>query len=162
VTVPAWLGPGEGLDVTVTFTPESVRRYADTLYVLNSSLIPRLAVPLEGEGGASTGGGGVAELAGGHTVLWQNIPNPFRARTRIGFSLGRRGSVSLRVFDVMGRTVATLVAGELGAGDHTVVLGGEKLASGVYFYELQVKPVADGGAPAASQHVHRKRLELLK
>ncbi|MBI5463924.1 MAG: T9SS type A sorting domain-containing protein, partial [Ignavibacteriales bacterium] len=69
--------------------------------------------------------------------LRQNYPNPFNPTTTIRFSLPQREFVTLKVFDVLGREVATPVNGELNAGEHTVVLEAKSLASGVYFYQLR-------------------------
>jgi hypothetical protein len=76
-------------------------------------------------------------------VLHSNEPNPFRQLTHIGFDLTRTSPVDLRVFDVTGRLVSTLVSGELReAGRHRVSWDGRdptgrRLADGVYFYRLQ-------------------------
>ncbi|MBI5474258.1 MAG: MBL fold metallo-hydrolase [Ignavibacteriae bacterium] len=70
--------------------------------------------------------------------LMQNYPNPFNPMTTIRFSLTRTGvRVSLKVFDMHGREVATLVEGELKVGSHQRVFDASGLASGVYFYRLQ-------------------------
>lgn len=69
-------------------------------------------------------------------LLLGNSPNPFHPRTRIGFVLPRRESVSLKVFDVAGREVATLVDEALGPGVHSRVFDGGDLPSGVYYYRV--------------------------
>ena len=74
--------------------------------------------------------------------LAQNHPNPFNPKTVISFALPAAGDVSLRVFDVQGRAVATLLDGVQPAGDHHVIWegrddAGQALASGVYFYRLE-------------------------
>ena len=79
-------------------------------------------------------------------TLRQNVPNPFNPATRISFALPRAGAVSLRVYDVSGRLVATLVDGSLRSGEHRVTWRGEDengspVSSGIYFYRLRT---ADG------------------
>jgi flagellar hook assembly protein FlgD len=74
-------------------------------------------------------------------ALAQNAPNPFTARTTIRFSVPREGPVSLKIYDVRGRLVRTLVEGPLPGGAHVVHwdgrdVAGRTLASGVYFYRL--------------------------
>jgi hypothetical protein len=76
-------------------------------------------------------------------TLSQNQPNPFNPSTRIAFSLSRRALARLSIYDVNGARVATLVDGELPAGAHTVAWNGtdgrgETVASGVYYYRLDV------------------------
>jgi hypothetical protein len=76
--------------------------------------------------------------------LEQNYPNPFNPTTTIRFEVGgsglpagQAGFVSLRVFDLLGREVATLVNDELRPGTYQRTFDGTNLASGVYFYRLQ-------------------------
>ncbi len=69
--------------------------------------------------------------------LSQNYPNPFNPMTRINYELKEAGFVSLKVYDVMGREVATLVNGRQMAGEQEATFNATGLASGVYFYRLQ-------------------------
>jgi DUF1680 family protein len=70
--------------------------------------------------------------------LNQNYPNPFNSTTTIKFALLKTSPVSLEVYDIVGRSVATLVNNEeLEAGYHTVDFNASNLASGVYFYKLK-------------------------
>ncbi len=69
--------------------------------------------------------------------LSQNYPNPFNPETKIDYSVTKTGSVSLKVYDLLGREVATLYDGTQTAGRHTASFNGANLASGVYFYTLQ-------------------------
>jgi hypothetical protein len=74
--------------------------------------------------------------------LGQNYPNPFNPSTMINYSLAKSGPVTLKVFDVLGREVATLVNGEVQpAGSHKVAFSTSSLthgaSSGVYFYRLE-------------------------
>ncbi len=69
-------------------------------------------------------------------VLDQNYPNPFNPTTVISYQLSAVGHVSLKVYDVLGREVATLVDGVEKAGSYRVRFDGLRLASGVYFCRL--------------------------
>lgn len=72
-------------------------------------------------------------------VLHQNYPNPFNPATTIKFSIPGKGIVSLKVYDVLGREVASLINNlELNGGTMTVDFDGSDLSSGVYFYSLVV------------------------
>jgi hypothetical protein len=76
------------------------------------------------------------------TALAQNYPNPFNPETTIHFDLATESGITLRVFDMTGQVVRTLVRGSLPAGSYTELWDGRnelgvKVGSGVYFYELQ-------------------------
>ncbi len=73
----------------------------------------------------------------GSLRLDQNFPNPFNPSTTIGFNVPRSNFVSLKVFDVLGREVATLVNSRQAPGYHAVALDAGRFASGVYFYILK-------------------------
>jgi subtilisin family serine protease len=70
--------------------------------------------------------------------LSQNYPNPFNSVTAIEYRIFETGFVSLKVYDVLGREVATLVSGVQRAGGYTVKYNATELSSGMYFYRLQV------------------------
>jgi hypothetical protein len=72
-------------------------------------------------------------------TLGQNFPNPFNPYTTITFSLpaGAPTFVSLRVYDVLGRVVATPIDGTLEGGNHAITVDGTSLSSGTYFYQLR-------------------------
>jgi predicted acyl esterase len=87
--------------------------------------------------------------------LLQNYPNPFNPSTTISLSVPRESDVTLRIFDALGRTVATLIDGRLSSGNYSVawnaaVSPGPQVspASGVYFYRMAARPVGSA-APAA-------------
>jgi hypothetical protein len=69
--------------------------------------------------------------------LFQNYPNPFNPRTTIKFALSKPGNVSLNIFDILGRGIATLVSRYLFAGTYSVQWDANKFPSGIYFYKLQ-------------------------
>jgi hypothetical protein len=69
--------------------------------------------------------------------LDQNYPNPFNPTTRISFSLAVDSKVSLKIFDVLGQEVASLVNQDLTQGVHTYDFNATGINSGVYFYKLE-------------------------
>ena len=69
--------------------------------------------------------------------LLQNYPNPFNPTTVIQYGIPRSGNIELRVYDILGKEVTTLVNGLKQAGTYSVRFNGENLASGIYFYTLK-------------------------
>lgn len=75
--------------------------------------------------------------------LRQNYPNPFNPTTRISFSLAKAGEVELKVYNVLGQEVETLVDDYYDAGDHEVLFDASNMASGVYFYKVNAGDYSD-------------------
>ena len=111
-----------------------------------------------------TSSGGLAsfeppELQSTRFTLYQNYPNPFNPTTKIRYtltpSLSQRERVSvivtLKVFDMLGREVATLANEEKPPGTYEVMWDASKVASGVYFYRME-----------AGGFVQTKKLLLLR
>ena len=69
--------------------------------------------------------------------LEQNFPNPFNPSTKINFSITKAGFTSLKVYDILGKEVASLVNGNLAAGKYSADFDASELTSGVYFYKLE-------------------------
>ncbi len=69
-------------------------------------------------------------------TLDQNYPNPFNPTTNIRYSLPFASKVTLKVYDILGREVRTLVNAVQAPGQYTVTLNAQQLASGVYFYRI--------------------------
>ena len=70
-------------------------------------------------------------------ILEQAYPNPFNASTMISFTLPSRLFVTLKIYDLLGRAVSTLVSGQLSAGNHNQKWDALNIPSGLYFYRLQ-------------------------
>jgi len=123
------------------------RALAQTAVTLIANIVTKPAT-----GGTAVENVGIAPQ---EFALLQNYPNPFNPSTRIQYSLEKAGMVSLKVYNVLGREVATLVNGRQEAGSYTVPFGINTgtfgLSSGVYFYRLE-----------AGSFVSTKKLILLK
>jgi hypothetical protein len=83
--------------------------------------------------------------------LYQNYPNPFNPSTHINYFVPLRSHVQIRIYDVLGKEVMTLIDGELKAGSYIVELNMPSLASGIYFYQFR-----------AGSFIETKKLMLLK
>jgi len=83
--------------------------------------------------------------------LAQNYPNPFNANTSISFDLAEAGNVSLKVYDITGRLIVTLLDGYKDTGNHVVAWDASNFSSGVYFYKL-----------TAGDYTATKSMNLLK
>jgi len=84
-------------------------------------------------------------------LLSQNYPNPFNPSTSIQYAISSRQFVSLKVYDVLGNEIVSLVSEEKPAGSYEVKFNGDGLTSGIYFYQLR-----------AGDYVETKKLVLLK
>ncbi|MCK5739881.1 T9SS type A sorting domain-containing protein, partial [bacterium] len=69
--------------------------------------------------------------------LEQNYPNPFNPVTKIQFALANDDVVTVKVFDVTGREVATLLDQSMKAGQHVVSFDAANFTSGIYFYQMK-------------------------
>jgi hypothetical protein len=73
-------------------------------------------------------------------ILAQNYPNPFNPSTTIAFAIPVKSQVTLKIFDILGREIATLMNNEIvAAGNHTKQWNAANMPSGVYFYKLQAR-----------------------
>jgi aminopeptidase N len=91
-------------------------------------------------------------------ALYQNYPNPFNPTTLIRYYLPLDGTVALKVYDLLGRQVTTLVNGRELAGHHETEFDGKALTSGVYFCRLSVTP----STGATASFIDTKKMLLLK
>ncbi|MFI5253734.1 MAG: T9SS type A sorting domain-containing protein [Bacteroidota bacterium] len=92
-------------------------------------------------------------------ALEQNYPNPFNPTTTISFNLAKQGLVTVKIFDVLGQEVATLITEQAySPGLHSLNFNASNFASGVYFYRINVEGVNGEGM----QYTNVKKMLLLK
>ncbi len=84
-------------------------------------------------------------------MLYQNYPNPFNPNTKINYSIPQTSFVTLKVYDVLGREVATLVNEEKPIGNYEAEFNSKGMSSGMYFYKIE-----------AGNFVKVKKMILLK
>lgn len=91
------------------------------------------------------------EISNSDFELFQNYPNPFNPITVIRYSLYENQFISLKIYDVLGNEVASLISEKQNAGTHNVIFDGTNYPSGIYFYQI-----TSGGYSAV------KRMLLIK
>lgn len=136
--------------VTVTSMRVIVKNYTGTI---NNLDLPGLAeVEVEARIGLDNYVG-IDPIAGVPTTfnLEQNYPNPFNPITTIRFSIPKKSHVSMKVYDINGKEIETLIEGNIDAGNSSIVFNGSRFASGVYFYRI-----------TAGDFVQTKKMVLIK
>jgi len=83
--------------------------------------------------------------------LYQNYPNPFNPTTTIRYQIPERSFVTLRVFDVLGNEVVSLLNEEKEAGSYESTFDAEGLSSGIYFYQMK-----------AGKYIETKKMIMMK
>jgi hypothetical protein len=84
-------------------------------------------------------------------LLTQNYPNPFNPTTKIKYSIPQSSNVLIKVFDILGNEIETLVDEEKSTGTYEITWYPENLPSGIYFYKLQ-----------AGNYIETKKMVLIK
>lgn len=129
---------GDTLMIEIIFSPESVEQLPAVLQITHDA--PNVESPLEIQ---LDGKGKIESSTENHVQipktmqLYQNYPNPYNPTTQIRYSLPDRTPVTLTVYDIMGRHVATLVDNVQEPGNYQVTFDGSGMASGMYVYRLQ-------------------------
>jgi hypothetical protein len=125
------LKPGESIVVRVQFIPtEKNKRYDDSLRIVLGCSEARIRLL------AQEKPAGIAAPERTGFALGQNDPNPFHDATSIEFTIPRAANVRLEIYDVLGRKIATLVDGRVGAGLHRATWNVRGVPAGIYYYRL--------------------------
>ena len=91
-------------------------------------------------------------------ALEQNYPNPFNPATTIKYQIPELSFVTIKVYDVLGNEINTLVNNEKQAGGYEVEFSASALPSGVYFYQIKAVPIGR----QAGDYVQVRKMMLLK
>jgi hypothetical protein len=125
---------GDSLEVMVSFTPVDSNLVADTLLIENNDR--PVLVKLSGQGHVVTG---IKDLAGlpKKYALYAAYPNPFNPVTNIEFDLPKNSNVELKIYNILGEEIITLISKSMNAGKHKYTWNANRLASGVYLYRIK-------------------------
>lgn len=131
----AFILPGDSLTVPVVFTPAEEILYVDLLTILSND--ETTSITLEGTGVAESGNPEPDVLAPKEMVLYPLYPNPFNCFSKVKYGLPEPSSITIKLFNSVGREVATVEQGFRQAGYHEISLNGELLSSGLYLLQLR-------------------------
>lgn len=131
--------------IKIKFRPTAVNTtYNGVLTILNSD--STITVNLKGFSNSTIGIHQVSSVVPTETKLFQNYPNPFNAISKIKYQISRHGGsstnnsfVSLKIYDMLGKEVTTLVNENQSPGTYEVIFDGNILASGMYLYKLETE-----------------------
>ena len=126
---------------TMSLSPPTGRQTGDERYQ-NSFSHSNFSVVVRQEIATNTGSDALKNSLPRKVTLRQNYPNPFNPSTTITFALPKPSAVSLDVYTLSGRRVATLIEGQRGAGEHRVVFNAEHVSSGIYLYQLKTDKIS--------------------
>jgi hypothetical protein len=142
--------PDSAGSISIRFVPDSVGNFSGHIIIHSNAPSSPDTIAVAGIGTTSTSVNIVPEIPTVYS-LWQNYPNPFNPSTKFGFRIAEFGLVTLKVYNLLGQEVATLVNEEMKPGSYEVTWDASGMASGVYFYRLQ-----------AGSFVETKKLVLMR
>jgi hypothetical protein len=137
IIFPYRINKGDTLKLILSFKPDTIKPFVDTLYAENNSNQSLVKIPLQGNGSLTFVEKGFSDIPMQYD-LSQNYPNPFNPGTTISFSVRGYGYTSLKVFNIVGREVATLVDEVKHPGIYSISWYADKYPSGIYFYRLTI------------------------
>jgi len=147
----------DSIEVTISFTPDSNMVYIDTVFIVNNSVPNPYLISVNGIGRLPSFVSNEEEV---YTFnLIQNYPNPFNPSTIINYQIPELSFVTIKVYDVLGREVITLLNEEKPVGNYEVEFNATDLPSGIYFYQLRV---GDPSTSSGQSFVETKKMVLLR
>jgi len=135
--LPITLAPQNSVTLSVKFNPETEGAFVDDLHLRWETEGQRIAEVIHLNGYTdSTYLGIEGNIVPSEFFVDQNYPNPFNPITKIKYNLPHNSFVNLRVYDILGSEITTLVNAEQPSGNYEVEFNGADLASGIYFYRF--------------------------
>lgn len=130
------------LDGGFNWSPQQTSQYPPGLYLglyaYNDSIVwaSGRKIILQTVSGGQTGVSNLNTSQPDNFILYQNFPNPFNPNTKINFQSSTIGFIEIKIYDILGNTIQSLVNKKLKPGNYSIEFNGEDLATGVYFYSL--------------------------
>jgi hypothetical protein len=150
--LPFSITPYGSEEISISFNPNEEGYFKDHLYIISDTDSSRIAQVIVLAGRTDTI---FSNIQNDEVItkfsLEQNYPNPFNPSTTIQYQIPESGLVTLKIYDVLGREIITLVNEELSAGKHEADFDASGFNSGVYFYRLQ-----------AGSFIETKKMVLMK
>ena len=148
--LPIYIQPEDSIKITVKFKPATNGIFSDSFNIRNISIYQGTRQMIAKQvtlTGTTEAVSSVNENKGlpGQFKLYQNYPNPFNPATEIDYSIPNAGFVTLKVYDMLGNEISTLVNEEKPAGNYNALFNGSRFASGIYFYRMQVYSPGSAG-----------------
>ena len=139
--LPISIAPYGTEEITISFKPSEEGYFRDDLYIISDTDSSRIAQLMVLAGRTDTS---FSSIQNDNVInkfsLEQNYPNPFNPRTTIEYQIPEFGLVTLKIYDMLGREIITLVNEELSAGKHEADFDAVGFSNGVYFYQLKAGP----------------------
>ena len=141
----------------VSFNPDTIRSYDDTLLIYTNEQKGLVTIPLTGKGNPVTSVAFNDDLLPKQYELNQNYPNPFNPSTTLRYALPANSNVRLTIFNTLGQRVVELVNQQQNAGWHRVQWDAN-ISSGMYFYRIEATDVNNPN----NRFVETKKMLLLR
>jgi len=144
VSLPIIISVLDSASIDITFKPITAGDQLDDFYLQWNKSDERISQVVHMMGVTDSASVSVNESQNVFNYsLAQNYPNPFNPSTKISFTMAKRGKVSLKIYDMLGRKVKTLLNRVMNSGNHEINFSAGNLPSGVYFYMLKTNDYSE-------------------
>jgi hypothetical protein len=125
-------------NITSTINFGTLNRYYISAYLNGTEIAQSDTITIISQK-ATAVNNGIEKIIPQNYQLLQNYPNPFNPTTTIQYFIPQKSKVQIKVLDLLGREIATVVNEENSFGKHTVIFDASQLSSGMYFYRMQAE-----------------------